>query len=139
MDAADLAAVDRARTPWVVVATHRPLYISSTSTGGVWDDQDVAAVLRAQLEALRERDVIGLAQTGSGKTGAFALPILQSLLDAPQGFHSLILSPTRELAMQIAEQIETLGAGVGARTATVGPTGLGPLARARMCMIPGKR
>ena len=70
-------------------------------------------------EALRERDVIGLAQTGSGKTGAFALPILQSLLDAPQGFHSLILSPTRELAMQIAEQIETLGAGVGARTATL--------------------
>jgi len=70
-------------------------------------------------EALKQRDVIGLAQTGSGKTGAFALPILQSLLDSPQAFHSLILSPTRELAIQIAEQIEALGQGIGVRTATL--------------------
>jgi hypothetical protein len=62
--AADLAAVDRARTPWVVVATHRPLYISSTSTGGVWDDQDVAAVLRAQLEALLLRYGVDLVLSG---------------------------------------------------------------------------
>ena len=70
-------------------------------------------------EALKQRDVIGLAQTGSGKTGAFSLPILQSLLDSPQAFHSLILSPTRELAIQIAEQIEELGRGVGVRTAVL--------------------
>lgn len=70
-------------------------------------------------EALAGRDVVGLAQTGSGKTGAFALPILQSLLDEPQGYHSLILSPTRELAMQIAEQVEALGRGIGVRTATL--------------------
>ena len=49
------------------------------------------------------KDVIGLAQTGSGKTGAFALPILQELLDKPQPFFALVLSPTRELAIQIAE------------------------------------
>jgi len=70
-------------------------------------------------EALAGRDVVGLAQTGSGKTGAFALPILQSLLDEPQAYHSLILSPTRELAMQIAEQVEALGRGIGVRTATL--------------------
>lgn len=43
------------------------------------------------------KDVIGLAQTGSGKTGAFALPILHALLEAPQPNHffACVLSPTR--------------------------------------------
>lgn len=41
------------------------------------------------------RDIIGLAETGSGKTGAFALPIIQSLLDNPQPFYALVLAPTR--------------------------------------------
>ena len=41
------------------------------------------------------KDLIGLAQTGSGKTGAFALPILQSLLESPQAFFACVLSPTR--------------------------------------------
>lgn len=49
----------------------------------------------------------------SGKTGAFALPILQSLLDNPQKLFALILTPTRELAFQIAQQFEALGAGIG--------------------------
>jgi ATP-dependent RNA helicase DDX47/RRP3 len=63
--------------------------------------------------------VIGLAQTGSGKTGAFALPILQDLLDKPQALFCLVLSPTRELAIQIAEQFEALGSGIGVRCATL--------------------
>ena len=46
-------------------------------------------------QALDGKDIIGLAQTGSGKTGAFALPILQELLDKPQAFFALVLSPTR--------------------------------------------
>lgn len=41
------------------------------------------------------KDLIGLAQTGSGKTGAFALPILQALLDTPQVLFACVLSPTR--------------------------------------------
>lgn len=41
------------------------------------------------------KDIIGLAQTGSGKTGAFALPILQALLDTPQRLFACVLSPTR--------------------------------------------
>lgn len=55
------------------------------------------------------KDVIGLAETGSGKTAAFALPILQSLLQSPQRYFALILTPTRELAFQISEQFEALG------------------------------
>jgi ATP-dependent RNA helicase DDX47/RRP3 len=65
------------------------------------------------------KDVIGLAQTGSGKTGAFSLPILQGLMDKPQELFALILSPTRELAIQIAEQVEALGSGIGVRTAVL--------------------
>lgn len=50
-----------------------------------------------------------MAETGSGKTGAFALPILQALLQSPQRYFALILTPTRELAFQISEQFEALG------------------------------
>jgi len=45
--------------------------------------------------ALEGKDLIGLALIGSGKTGAFALPILQSLLDSPQPFFTCVLFPTR--------------------------------------------
>ncbi|KAL3833418.1 hypothetical protein ACJIZ3_008154 [Penstemon smallii] len=71
--------------------------------------------------ALKGKDIIALAQTGSGKTGAFAIPILQSLLDLekPQAFFACVLSPTRELAIQIAEQFEALGSGIGVRCAVL--------------------
>ncbi|KAG9458871.1 hypothetical protein H6P81_003379 [Aristolochia fimbriata] len=69
--------------------------------------------LKIQAEAiphaLQGKDLIGIAQTGSGKTGAFALPILQALMKTPQAFFACVLSPTRELAFQIAEQFEALG------------------------------
>ncbi|KAL9273294.1 ATP-dependent rRNA helicase rrp3-like protein [Drosera capensis] len=65
------------------------------------------------------RDAIGLAQTGSGKTGAFALPIIQSLLDDPKPFFACVLSPTRELAIQIADQFEALGSDIHLKTAVV--------------------
>ncbi|KTD66789.1 MULTISPECIES: DEAD/DEAH box helicase [Legionella] len=56
------------------------------------------------------RDAIALAQTGTGKTAAFALPILQNLSPNVQGTQALILAPTRELAIQVAEQFELLSA-----------------------------
>ena len=59
------------------------------------------------------RDIIGLAETGSGKTGAFALPILNALLETPQRLFALVLTPTRELAFQISEQFEALGSSIG--------------------------
>ncbi|KAG8641047.1 DEAD-box ATP-dependent RNA helicase 10 [Manihot esculenta] len=73
--------------------------------------------------ALEGKDLIGLAQTGSGKTGAFALPILHSLLEASeksvQAFFACVMSPTRELAIQIAEQFEALGSGIGVKCAVL--------------------
>uniref|UniRef100_A0A8D0GG76 Probable ATP-dependent RNA helicase DDX47 n=1 Tax=Sphenodon punctatus TaxID=8508 RepID=A0A8D0GG76_SPHPU len=69
--------------------------------------------------ALQGRDIIGLAETGSGKTGAFALPILQALLEMPQRFFALVLTPTRELAFQISEQFEALGSSIGVQSAVV--------------------
>jgi len=62
--------------------------------------------------AVQGRDVIGLAETGSGKTGAFALPIIHQLLENPQRLFALILTPTRELAFQISEQFEALGSSI---------------------------
>ncbi|XP_071962702.1 probable ATP-dependent RNA helicase DDX47 [Antedon mediterranea] len=69
--------------------------------------------------ALQGKDVIGLAETGSGKTAAFALPILQALLDTPQRLFALVLTPTRELAFQISEQFEALGSNIGVTCAVV--------------------
>ncbi|XKL59182.1 hypothetical protein PGB90_000198 [Kerria lacca] len=69
--------------------------------------------------ALQGKDVIGLAETGSGKTGAFALPILQALLENPQRYFALILTPTRELAFQISEQFEALGVNIGVKCAVI--------------------
>lgn len=62
------------------------------------------------------RDIIGLAETGSGKTAAFAIPVLQALLKTPQRLFALVLTPTRELAFQIAEQFEALGSVMGVKT-----------------------
>lgn len=65
---------------------------------------------------LKGQDVLGCAQTGTGKTAAFALPIIQNLMqDSPQNhrkkkIRSLILTPTRELALQIAENFNEYGA-----------------------------
>ncbi len=65
-----------------------------------------AATIPAALEG---RDVLGLAQTGTGKTAAFALPILECLHDdRTSGPQALILAPTRELATQIDAEIRTL-------------------------------
>jgi len=71
--------------------------------------------------ALAGRDIIGLAETGSGKTGAFAIPILQSLLENPQrhAVYALILSPTRELAFQIHEVMGALGTSIGATSVCI--------------------
>ncbi len=70
--------------------------------------------------AVRGRDIIGTAQTGTGKTAAFVLPILNKLLDGPKGMpRVLIVTPTRELAEQINQVVHALAVGTGLRSATI--------------------
>jgi ATP-dependent RNA helicase RhlE len=84
--------------------------------------------------ALTGRDLIGTAQTGTGKTAAFVLPILQHLLDNPVKkpcTRAIVLTPTRELAEQVADCFKDLSRGTKIKTATVyGGVGMGEQERA---------
>ncbi|XP_066064648.1 LOW QUALITY PROTEIN: probable ATP-dependent RNA helicase DDX49 [Chamaea fasciata] len=68
---------------------------------------------------LHGRDCLGCAKTGSGKTAAFVLPVLQVLSEDPYGIFCLVLTPTRELAYQIAEQFRVLGKPLGLKDCVV--------------------
>jgi ATP-dependent RNA helicase RhlE len=83
---------------------------------------------RAIPQVLKGSDVVGLAQTGTGKTAAFVLPILNRLINGPRRrVGALIIAPTRELAEQIHESIETLGRRTRLRSLAVyGGVGIGP-------------
>jgi ATP-dependent RNA helicase RhlE len=78
--------------------------------------------------AMEGRDVLACAQTGSGKTAAFLLPILHRLLDKPRGrTRALIVAPTRELAAQILEEFNALSTHTPLTGAAVfGGVGMGP-------------
>ncbi len=111
----------------VVPATPRPVVAPQPGAPRVEDLGLSAPLLRAIAEegyttptpiqaavvapALQGRDVVGCAQTGTGKTAAFVLPILQRLAAEPatRKIRALILTPTRELAAQIAERISVYG------------------------------
>ncbi len=69
--------------------------------------------------ALEGRDLIGLAQTGTGKTAAFALPILNQLMGGPHRARALILTPTRELCVQVEENFRKYAEHSGLRTLAV--------------------
>ena len=70
-------------------------------------------------EALQGRDIMASAQTGTGKTAAFALPMLQICDPNQLGVQAIILEPTRELAVQVGGGIFELGRHTGLRVATV--------------------
>ena len=71
-------------------------------------------------ETLKENtNVLGHAQTGSGKTAAFALPILEKLSADPYGIYAVVLTPTRELAFQISDQFNAFGSAIRVRCETV--------------------
>ncbi len=83
---------------------------------------------QAMPGVMQGRDVMGLAQTGTGKTAAFALPILHRLATGPRGaVRALVVAPTRELAEQIHQDFTRLGARTGLRgTSVYGGVGITP-------------
>ncbi|MBN1382360.1 MAG: DEAD/DEAH box helicase [Deltaproteobacteria bacterium] len=76
--------------------------------------------LKAIPPIMKGRDVMGLAQTGTGKTAAFVLPILQRLMQGSRGHvRALIIAPTRELSEQTHEAVRQLGRRTGVRSASI--------------------
>ncbi|NNF37814.1 MAG: DEAD/DEAH box helicase, partial [Gemmatimonadetes bacterium] len=74
--------------------------------------------IQAIPPALAGRDVVGIAQTGTGKTGAFMIPALEQI-EAGGGLQVLVLAPTRELAQQVSEDTAALSKGTSIRTASI--------------------
>lgn len=96
-----------------------PALQANLATHGFVEPTPVQA--KAIPPALAGHDVVATAQTGTGKTLAFVLPLLESLVTHPSGLNinAVVLSPTRELAMQIHEVFTRLAAGTGIRAAVV--------------------
>ncbi|UCH82186.1 MAG: DEAD/DEAH box helicase [Nitrospiraceae bacterium] len=95
-----------------------PQVMSGITAAGFLTPTPIQA--RTIQPALEHKDLMGLAQTGTGKTAAFVLPILQRLIKGPRGdVRALIISPTRELAEQTHQTFRTLGRKTGLRCATV--------------------
>lgn len=67
---------------------------------------------------MKGKDMIGQAQTGTGKTTAFGVPLLEQI-DLNEGIQGLVLAPTRELAVQVAEELNRIGQVKGVRTLPV--------------------
>ncbi len=98
-----------------------PLQLAITETGYTHPTPIQLAAIPKLLEG---RDLLGVAQTGTGKTAAFALPILQRLVLNPKKVESrharvLILTPTRELAVQIHESFQTYGKNLNLKSTVV--------------------
>ena len=75
---------------------------------------------------LEGRDIVGIADTGTGKTAAFAIPMIQRLMDDPEA-RALIMAPTRELAQQIETECRSIGKGSGLSAALlIGGVAIGP-------------
>ncbi|WP_461208748.1 DEAD/DEAH box helicase [Desulfocurvus sp. DL9XJH121] len=87
---------------------------------------------KALPHTLAGKDLLGLAQTGTGKTAAFVLPALQRLSEGPRGrLRALVVAPTRELAEQIADEFKTLGQETDLRTVCIyGGVGKNPQIKA---------
>jgi len=80
--------------------------------------------------ALAGRDVIGIANTGTGKTAAFAVPVLHELMNNKGKSKALIIAPTRELAQQIEDEFRSIGKGTGLfGTLLIGGANIGPQLR----------
>jgi ATP-dependent RNA helicase RhlE len=82
-------------------------------------------------DVLEGRDVLAQSPTGSGKTLAFGIPLIQRLARNPHPHAGLVLAPTRELALQIVDELRPLASACGLKVAAVyGGVGFGPQVKA---------
>ena len=100
----------------------RPRLIERLTDAGITTPTPIQA--QAIPHALAGRDVLGIAQTGTGKTAAFGLPLIHTLIGAgekpsPKTAHGLIMAPTRELAKQIAEALSVYSKGTHLKVAVI--------------------
>ena len=103
-------------TDFVGLSLHPELVQAVTELGYTEPTPIQSAIIPLMLDG---HDVIGQAQTGTGKTAAFALPILQFLQPGQGNTQSLVLVPTRELAMQVAHAFHEFGRHLGVRVLAV--------------------
>ena len=97
-----------------------PKLLQSISDAGYTQPTPIQTAAIPRL--LAGRDLIGIAQTGTGKTAAFVLPLLERIAAHPQqtrNARALIVAPTRELALQIDEHVHMLGRHLRIRCATI--------------------
>jgi len=125
----------RETSPAASTATFEDLPLNAQLRAGIREmgySQPTPIQQGAIPDAVRGRDLIGTAQTGTGKTAAFLLPILERLMSRPRGrIYALVLTPTRELALQAEGFLHQLGRHTGLRGAAVyGGVGMGPQERA---------
>ena len=98
---------DAASTTFADLQIH-PAVLRATADVGY---ESPTAIQAATIPALMAgSDVVGLAQTGTGKTAAFAIPILSKIDTSSKATQALVLAPTRELALQVAEAFSRYGA-----------------------------
>ncbi len=89
---------------------HPHLKANLADRGYEWPTEIQQSSLPALLEG---RDIVGVASTGTGKTAAFLIPLIERLLSTEEDFTSLIVVPTRELALQVADEFNHLTKGMG--------------------------
>lgn len=114
--------------------TFRNLPISSRTRRAIdeqgWDEPTSIQTL-ALPALLKGDDVVGLAQTGSGKTAAFTMPLIEAINPKTKGVQALVLTPTRELASQVAGDLKSLSKyGKVRSTVLCGGTAIGPQIKA---------
>jgi len=112
----------------------RPELISRLDEEGI---EELTDIQKQAIPLIKEgKDVIAISKTGSGKTLAFALPILE-MTQPKKGLQTIVLAPTRELAVQISVEFEKFGRQLGLKVATVyGGVGMMPQINAiRKCEI----
>jgi ATP-dependent RNA helicase DeaD len=111
-------------TEFTVLNLHPELVQAVVERGYVTPTPIQSAVIPVMIAG---QDVIGQAQTGTGKTAAFALPILQNLRAERTHVQALVVVPTRELAMQVADAMSEYGRHTNARVLVVyGGASYGP-------------